>query len=334
MEIEDILTLTVSRQDRIWKDITQCSLGVIIDEIRGDQHINRTAFLRTLYSSEKKEYDAQKKHQPGVTFCASFFPDRNTENIQDYNSLMIIDIDKLDDEKLFEVKRQLRVDDNIFCFWESTSGAGIKGLVHLNYLFDIREYGIPAAHKIAFNQLQEHFLKKYQIPLDETGKDVTRLCFISHDKGIVCKLRFSSFKVKKEDYSVLLKSRGVKAQREGVGKSLKTKDDLYNPASRNLPSDRREIKKIIRYLKKKNLSITYSYDQWLRVAFAISRSFTYDVGIKYFMALSELDKDKFDIQQCEKMLKNVYTSSKGEINFGTIIFYAEQKGYKFINKKK
>ena len=89
------------------------------------------------------------------------------------------------------------------------------------------------------------------------------------------------------------------------------------------------MKNIIKYLTKNKLSITNSYDEWYRVAIIIANSFTYDVGEKYFLQLSQLDKSKYNEVECKNILIDCYENSRGEINFNSIIHLASEKGFKY-----
>ena len=91
---------------------------------------------------------------------------------------------------------------------------------------------------------------------------------------------------------------------------------------------------IIRFLSNKNLSITNKYEEWCKVGMAISNSFTYDIGIKYFLKLSMLDNEKFNEVTCTNFLNNCYETRKGNVNFNSIVYLANLKGYKTKKQKK
>ena len=101
-----------------------------------------------------------------------------------------------------------------------------------------------------------------------------------------------------------------------------------NIPGKNSQHDRNVINSILKYLTKRNISITYSYDDWLRVGFAIANTFNYDIGIKYYIAFSKLDSDKYDEAKCIEKLQECYMSGRGEITLGTIVEMARSKGYK------
>lgn len=326
MLTSEVLNLKVSRQDYFWSKINETYLESIISEIKGDTHGSYTDFLRQFYfKGDKENYSIHKRKLPVVTFCGSFDTERTKEHLKEYNFIIVLDIDKLGVEELERIKISLTTDEHVFAFWESPSKDGIKGLVHLEYTFNINDFGIDASHKIAFNQLVDYFQENYNIELDKSGSDITRLCFISQDKNLVLKEKIKPFHVEK---IIPKTSKKEKFVGHLTIRNVKSKDLLNNPSGKNNQNQRRTIKKIIKYLTKNSLSITNSYEEWLRVAFAICNSFTFDLGLTYFLELCILDKDKYNETECKNLLINCYENSKGEIGFGTIIHLANEKGFK------
>ena len=90
---------------------------------------------------------------------------------------------------------------------------------------------------------------------------------------------------------------------------------------------------IIKYLTIKNKSITYSYADWYKVAMGIANSFTFDIGKKYFNKLSALDVGKYNSINCENFLTDCYEMRNGSIKFASIIYLANQQGYKTKSQK-
>lgn len=132
-------------------------------------------------------------------------------------------------------------------------------------------------------------------------------------------------------YKPIHKSIGKsKGKAPKIKKSISSKDALYNPIGKNNAYHRKTLKNIIKYLTKNSLSITDSYEKWLRVAFAISNSFTFDIGVKYFTELCILDLDKYVKIECESLLINCYENTRGEIGFNTIVHMAVEIGYKSL----
>jgi hypothetical protein len=327
--------LIVSYQDNYWSEIRSRELLEVLNEIKSDQHKTITDELRTHYINADGLYGIKKKKLPVATFCANFNgSSRTKENLNNYNSVMIIDIDDLGLEYVKRVFDQLSSDTYVFALWLSPSGNGIKGLIQLSFEENINPNEIDIWHYSAFAKISSYFKEKYQINLDQSGKDFTRLCFISQDKNIVIKNDniTERFLVEKDAKLKLQNSGTAQIRRnKGAVSAKEMKNILHNPLNRNSPTQKKEIQSIIKFLNKNKKSITYEYDNWLRVALAISSSFTYDLGITFFKELSKMDKSKFDETNCVNMLKECYINNKKMIKFNTIIHLAVQKGFVYKN---
>lgn len=196
MELKDILGFEVTYFDKLWTSPTATNLYSVFTEIRSEKHGRIANYLSTLYSKgDKENYKTHKGRLPVVTFCATFEGGRKKEHLKNYNCITVLDIDKLGGDELQKTKESLLNDKYVFSYWESPSRDGVKGLVHLNYDFNIDEVGINDSHKIAFNQLVEHFSEKHNIELDTSGSDFTRLCFICQDTQLILKEKVESFTI-------------------------------------------------------------------------------------------------------------------------------------------
>lgn len=243
---------------------------------------------------------------------------------------MIVDIDKLDSQLIQHVKKILDKDDFIIANWISPSGAGLKGIIKLKFNDTVlTNENIDLHHKRAFKKVSNYFSENYKIDLDKSGNDYTRLCFISWDKNITIKNTYTEFEINREDFFDLANKSIIKVKTNtNKDSNLKDKFILHNNIGKNSQANKKQILKIINFLKRENQSITHSYDNWLRVAFGISNTFNFDLGKKYFIELSKMDSFKFNETDCIALLEECYYNSKGTINFSTIIHLAKEKGYK------
>ena len=329
--ISEILNKRISYQPNAWSSLSkEMTIIEALNEIKSEKHQRQVTFLRDLLNNGDKEgYNSHKKNLPAVTFCGTFSNERKKANLNCYNSVIVLDVDKLKKEALILTKKYFLKDPLIFAFWESPSQEGIKGLVYLNFSYELNEGNIDNSHKGGFQQLSHYFRNKYSIELDCSGSDTTRLCFFSFDKNLVLKNDLVGFKVDERDLLHIIEIKEKKKTLRVDHHSYR--DALFNPKGRNNPPDRYIIQAIIKFLIKKKLSITNSYDQWYKVAMAIANSFTYEIGVKYFLKLSILDSDKFNESNCKNFLINCYEYRNGAITFGTIIYLANEIGY--ITKK-
>lgn len=268
---------------------------------------------------DKELYVKLKNKLPAVTFCGEFENGRKASEVTVYNNLMIIDLDNLSDLDLLRTKKALAEDEYILSFWESPSGKGLKCL--------IKTQGGLEKHKAIFNSLKKYFSDNFKTELDVTGKDVSRLCFSSWDENI-----FYNGKSKIYDDFIEDEKKEQKNRDEKKTQNISLLKSAYATEGLNRSEDRTLMRKIIKYLVKKNISITDNYDNWLKIAFAISSAFSYDVGEKYFLALCRLDKFKHDEEKSINLLKSSYNkrqlNNSTSVSFATIVFLAKNKGFK------
>lgn len=267
-------------------------------------------------------YKKLKSSLPAVTFCGEF-NGRKASNIVEYNNLMILDIDDLSKNDFLKIRNSILNDKYILSLWDSPSGKGLKCLIKINSSID--------KHKAVFNSLRLYFLENYQIIVDKSGKDISRLCFSSWDENIY-------YNPTSEIYSDFV---DFKVERQKNIKALKPITlalSAYATEGLNKKGNRFLIKKIIDYLTKRNLSITNSFDSWIKVALGISYSFSYDVGEKYFLTLCRLDAEKHNEEKSITLLQNCYNNRKLNSNdiitFATIIFLAKENGFVIKNQLK
>ncbi len=317
--------MKVSRFQNIYtKSIIQSNLLDELEDIKEGKY--KFIIEKCRNFTKKNDYDSYKTLKiklPIVTFCGKFNNGRKLENLEVYNNIMILDIDNIELSNIPYIKDKLRNDKYIYSVWLSPSNEGLKALVKV--------YSSPEEHKLSFNSLKEYFKTKYNITLDNSGSDITRLCFVSWDENLYLNLNSEIY------YDKLIEEEGVvsksKSKKLPLSKSLNK--SAYATEGLNKSEHRKMINLITKYLKRKNLSITSSFDEWLRVALAICSSFSYDLGEKYFLSLCELDKEKHSELESKNILKYCYNNRNLElassISLGTIVFYAKEKG--FITKK-
>lgn len=330
----NILESKVSFQGNTWSNLSkEMTINEVLLEIKSNRYENQILNLRSLILQDKlDEYNTHKKNLPAVTFCGTFDKKRKRDNLKTYNSVVVIDIDKLNSTELKTNIDLLKNDSFVFSFWKSPSNEGLKGLVCLNFEFEIELNNIDKIHKSAFSKLSNYFKEKYNIELDQSGSDTTRLCFFSFDNDLVIKDKLDYFNISKSEIEITTENN--KIEKATKIKFASNKDSLFNPKDKNKPEDRKTISTIISFLSRKKISITTSYQEWYKVAMAISNTFTYEIGEKYFLKLSSMDENKFNEINCKNFLLNCFESRNGVVKFTSIIYLANKKGFLTQNQKK
>jgi hypothetical protein len=330
MIVDRILSTTVTLQNSAHsKILKQIQIGSFLQLIKNRNYDVRVAIIRQCRENEDFDRQAQeKKELPAITFSGLFYNSRKIACISEYNNICVVDVDHVPKENISNILQHFKLDPYIFSFWTSPSGDGIKGLVKFKYNESFELSESQDYHKQAFSLLATYMKEKYDIEIDRSGSDITRLCFVSSDSNLIIKNIADEFVIKEcksIPRSILrTKNENIKTkQYHSIGRIFVRKNHLF-PMGRNKQKHRTQIQKYIRFLKNRNLSITASDEKWYHVAYSISNSFTYDLGEKYFLRLCRLDGSRHDEEKSIKMLQYCYETSTGKISFGTIEHYFNQ----------
>lgn len=310
----------------------QMSLGDVLKTIQSNRFEMLISELRRFKADGKQDRaDAIKSNLPAVTFCATFDGRRISTQYAHYNNLLVIDIDKLSEEEMARVKECLMQDPYVASIWKSPSGNGWKGLVQLSYPEEAQILEACEKHHEAFLYVEQYFKSNYSIELDSSGKDITRLCFFSWDPELVVKCTASAMPIEIEQKQTKTERKVVSQPTHSQSSHL-VKDYAWNQVEgkstqKNNPMDRRLMENIYRYLVRHNSSITGSYEDWVKVAFAIAGTFHPAYGRTMFMKLCRLDGIGHNEEKSERLIYDAYTTMEKRSDFSTIIYLAGKKGY-------
>ena len=326
---EKILKSEVSYQKDTWARLSkQMTIDEVLKEIKSDIYSERVAKLRELLAEgDNESYKAEKLKLPAVTFCGTFNQTRKKENLKDYNHLIVLDIDKLTPEQLTETISHLEKDKYVLSFWISPSNNGVKGIVPLKYNFEIKD--IDITHKSAFEKLSKYFLTEYKITLDPSGSDTTRLCFMSYDTNINIKNEINFFVIEEADIQDITQFQNKENKKIKIYNTTK-KNALYNPSGKNKNTDKRAMKDILTYLTKKGIVITGTYENRYKIAYAIANTFTFDLGLKFYLDLCKIETLKFNETKEKNLLEYCYENNSGWTKF----IYIEElvKNYNYVKR--
>lgn len=162
------------------------SLLLILKDIKSDTYKSEIESIRKHFLEVGKELaDREKMKLLAFTPCGIFDNGRKTELIDRYSNFIIIDIDGLSNEQLITAKEKVIQVSYTFGAFISPKGNGLKILVEVNTDLD--------SHKIAFNQVSDHYEAILGLVLDKSGKDVSRLCFMSYDPDCYINIKHEIF---------------------------------------------------------------------------------------------------------------------------------------------
>lgn len=147
------------------------SLHKIFQLITSDRYKGITEKLRNI-EDVKESRTFKANHFDYVTF-SGVFEKRNDNNLKQHSNLLTIDFDHM--ENLQELKAQL-LNDEYFeteMLFTSPSGDGLKWIIRI----DVSE----VSHSDYFIAVANYIKHTYNIEVDQSGKDVSRACFLPYD---------------------------------------------------------------------------------------------------------------------------------------------------------
>lgn len=147
------------------------NLHTILDKIRGGGTLaSRITELRILPADEYRE---AKKTMPGIIFQGEFTK-REKGAMKQASGLLILDFDHCGTD----FKETLKALPWVYVVFISLGGDGLKALVKIPEVKNDEEY------KQYFEAVSDELEKIAPKALDQSGKDICRLCFFSYDPDL------------------------------------------------------------------------------------------------------------------------------------------------------
>ncbi len=147
------------------------SLYEIYHLIRGSALARSTARLRLI--TDATAFNKFKRSQFSYVTFSGRFSARSNNALISYSGLMTIDFDKI--ENPGELREKL-LNDEYFeteLLFISPSGKGLKWIIPY--------YAGKVNHTFYFMAVANYLKKTYRLRIDQSGKDISRACFLCHD---------------------------------------------------------------------------------------------------------------------------------------------------------
>ena len=157
-------------------ELADVELGKILEAIRSEKYRGKITDIRNAYTEGgKKQAGKLKKHLPSVLFSGHFY-ERKDKGIDQHSGVLVADLDELKAERIEELRDRLTKDPHVlFCFLSPT-GSGLKV-----------GFRVPAddqRHADSFAAVAAHVKEAYGEEIDPACKNLSRLCFVSHDPDL------------------------------------------------------------------------------------------------------------------------------------------------------
>jgi hypothetical protein len=151
--------------------LKEISLLKTYNLIKGNDLEKVTSTLRRIADkTEARKFKASNFDY--VTF-SGLFSKRNDNSLKRHSNLITIDLDHL--ENLNQTKEILLNDESLETelLFTSPSGDGLKWIVKIDLT--------TVTHQDYFKAISNYLSKTYNLMIDQSGKDISRACFLAHD---------------------------------------------------------------------------------------------------------------------------------------------------------
>ena len=241
--------------------------------------------------AHKEEYAKRKRNGPGVT-PGAVFVHRKIEGVRAYSGLMVIDLDHLDDDRQ-AVKALLRLDPYIYSVFDSIGGAGLCLLLRV----DVSRW------EESFLGIQEYLGKKYGLfqKFDPSGKDVSRLRFVSYDPDIY-----------------------VAESLPPLFREYPKKEPKRKPEPVTFIDTPEDFEFVFQQVIDTGVDITPYYHQRLKVCFALIDRFG-ESGWPYFNRVCQ-NHAEYDETKSERMWKSALRYGSQKVTIRTFYYFCKEAG--------
>jgi predicted P-loop ATPase len=265
---------------------------IVLDEFLADilsgAYQDEVLAVRNEKDVEKRK--ALKKKLPCVAISGSF-KERKDSGLRSHSGYLSIDLDGLGDN-VNGIKNILIKDPYVYAAFVSVSGNG------LCLIFIIE----GERHSDAFESISKYLYDNYQVIVDTSGRNISRLRYVSYDPHL-----YSS------GAPVVFKKYLPKEKPKPVNKVVFVET---------------EFDAIINEFSERGINICEDYRDWVSIGYAIASKFGLG-GSHYFHTLSS-QSSKYDPGNCDKLYNSIVkTLSDGKLrksSVSTIYYFAKQNG--------
>ncbi|SEA59536.1 Primase C terminal 2 (PriCT-2) [Arachidicoccus rhizosphaerae] len=271
-------------------------LDMFLDKVQDGYWQDIVSPIRVLPTKEQRA-DLKKRTAPAVTISGQF--ERRASNaLVKHSGFIAIDIDGLEGPgELNAVRAMVEKDPHVYASFASISGRG------LCLLFKIT----PGKHKESFMGISDYMYNTYNVIVDASGSDVSRLRFVSFDPALFrneTALKWTKYPKTREP------------------KKLDKVIYAHN-----------DFEEILKEIDRRGISLCDGYEEWLRIGFAFADQFG-EGGRNYFRHVSQYSY-KFNERTCEKQYDNCLKAHGAgrKATIATFYYYCKQAGIEVYSQR-
>jgi VirE N-terminal domain. len=269
--------------------------GKIIDAIRQGKWQTQIEQIRRLYAktilrtddakAAKDAVESFKKKLPGILVSGTFKQRKNDALIQ-HSGLLCADLDDLDSEKLKDAAKKLKQSPYLLAEFRSPT-RGLKAF-----------FRVPAdadKHAGSFRAVEKHVRDLTGIEIDQSGKDLARMCFVSYDPDCY----FNPYAREIEPLPEPLRLK--------VKPAVRTRSDGSKP-------DKKQICEMLTFIPKRP-----DYHDWIKVVSGVGDALADNEAIE---VLNEWSPEEQPGEYADKLRHRL-----NEVHIGTLIRLAREHGW-------
>jgi hypothetical protein len=275
------------------KDI---SLNEYYDLVRGG-HVREKIELIHKHVAEdnRPEVDKIKKSLPSVTLAGEFKGGRKAEYFVRLTGMLVLDIDHLQPDEMARLRRCFTTDPHVLMVNTSPSGQGLKVII----AYATPDGTLPATwdecrpfYYQVFLTVQKHYSETYGCEVDASGKDITRLTFLSYDPEAYLNLEAEPMQVA---FSESTPSLGSAPSSESSEKAPRKAPKIPNPDKDKRLSMLTDATSKTSYLRRRELFHIVCRNLY-------RQRYKYEVGSRHhFMYMAVCDMNEYGIPLPEVM---------------------------------
>lgn len=243
---------------------------------------------------DHKERMEFKKTMPTVTLSGTF-RERKDSELKEHSNYISIDLDHLDGLQV--IKAKLEKDKYVFSVFMSTSGDGLRVLFHID----------DQKHKESFEGISQYLFETYGVITDPNGSNPSKPYIVSFDPYLY--MCFEEVPIFKK----YIKHTPIK----------RVEDFVYTPG---------DFENIVQQITGRKINICESYNDWLKVGFAIASHFGED-GRYYFHEISRVS-DKYKVRTTDDQYKYCLKAhGTNRANISTFYYLAKINGVNIASEQ-
>jgi hypothetical protein len=280
--------------------------------IKGSTYRDVTDKYRRLINTiEGKEFKREKFDS--CTYSGIFFT-RKDDEILRHSELLTLDFDHVAD--VTALKKRLIEDEYLGTelMYVSPSGDGIKCIIKIDLSI--------GTHEEYFEGVANYIKSTHFIGIDESGKNVSRACFLCHDPDVYINPKYLG---------------------DGTPKPTKP----FDPNDwRNKPAPKSEqrtkeapvisdtsshVEEVIQQIESRRIDLTSSYSDWIKIGFGLADEFG-EIGREYFHRVSQFHSN-YSWKDCDQQFTNCLKSNGNGVTIGTFFQMCKNEGITYAIKR-